>query len=82
VLEGARQAGVAVPRQVSVVGFDDIADASRATPPLTTVAQSLFEQGVQSARLVLASIEGRPVKSPRIAAELVIRASTAPPHPG
>jgi DNA-binding LacI/PurR family transcriptional regulator len=76
VLTAARRAGHRVPRDLSVVGFDDIVDAAGSSPALTTVAQSLFEQGRQAARLALALMAGKQVRSPRIPAELVIREST------
>jgi DNA-binding LacI/PurR family transcriptional regulator len=77
VLVAAHAAGRAVPQSLSVVGFDDIVEAGRSTPPLTTVAQSLFEQGAQAARLVLGLMAGHHVRSPSIPAELVVRASSA-----
>ena len=79
VLAAATAMGRPVPASLSVVGFDDIVEAGRSDPPLTTVAQSLFEQGVQAARLALGLMAGESVKSPRIGAELVVRGSTAPP---
>lgn len=79
VLSAAQAAGRRVPVALSVVGFDDIGAAGRSRPALTTVAQSLYEQGLHAARMALALMEGRTVRSPRISAELVIRGSTAPP---
>jgi DNA-binding LacI/PurR family transcriptional regulator len=79
VLSAAESAGRPVPQSLSVIGFDDIVEASGSTPALTTVAQSLFEQGVQAAQLALALIAGEHVRSPMIHAELVVRGSTAPP---
>jgi DNA-binding LacI/PurR family transcriptional regulator len=79
VLEAARGSGIAVPGALSVVGFDDIAESAVSVPPLTTITQSLFEQGELAARLALRRVAGEPVRSPRLHAELVTRASTAPP---
>lgn len=83
VLEAARRMGVAVPEQLSVVGFDDILAASLTTPKLTTVRQPLFEMGRRAARMLIESIEGTgaEIAEPAhiIAPELVVRASTAPP---
>lgn len=82
VLAAADAAGLRVPDHLSVVGFDDIPEAALTVPTLTTVAQSLFEQGVQAAHLALASMAGEHVRSPRIPAELVVRESTGvPPGP-
>lgn len=77
VLDAAREAGLDVPAQVSVVGFDDIAAAARSHPPLTTLAQSLRGQGEHAARMALRLVEGKTVRSPRVDAELVVRGTTA-----
>jgi LacI family transcriptional regulator len=79
VLDAAASLGVDVPRQLSVVGFDDVAAAAASVPPLTTVAQSLFDQGRLAARVVLDQVAGRPVRIPPIRTEVVVRGSTAPP---
>jgi len=76
----ARHGGT-VPRDVSVVGFDDIELAAHLTPPLTTVRQPKRELGRRAAEAVLALIEGQPLTG-RIALqpELVVRASTDRPR--
>lgn len=79
VLDAAAELGIAVPGQLSVVGFDDIAEAATASPPLTTVAQSLFDQGRAAARLALRLVDGEPARSPRLRPTLVVRGSTAAP---
>lgn len=79
VLDAAAAAGVAVPGRLSVAGFDDVAEAEHSTPPLTTVSQSLFEQGRVAARATLDLVEGHEPNRRRIGTELVERASTAPP---
>jgi DNA-binding LacI/PurR family transcriptional regulator len=78
-LDAAASAGIDVPRQLSVVGFDDVAAAAASVPPLTTVAQSLFDQGRLAASVVLDQVAGRPVRIPPIRTEVVVRGSTAPP---
>jgi DNA-binding LacI/PurR family transcriptional regulator len=78
-LDAAASAGIEVPRQLSVVGFDDVAAAAASVPPLTTVAQSLFDQGRLAASVVLDQVAGRPVRIPPIRTEVVVRGSTAPP---
>lgn len=81
VLEAARTVGLAVPEQLSVVGFDDILVASLTTPKLTTIRLPLYEMGQQAAQLLVARIEGRsesdisPVQI--ISPELIVRDSTA-----
>jgi DNA-binding LacI/PurR family transcriptional regulator len=78
-LDAAANADIDVPRQLSVVGFDDVAAAAASVPPLTTVAQSLFDQGRLAASVVLDQVAGRPVRIPPIRTEVVVRGSTAPP---
>jgi DNA-binding LacI/PurR family transcriptional regulator len=74
------QAGLSVPNDVSVVGFDDIAIASYSLPRLTTVHQPLFEMGTVAAQTLLDRIEDRAPFVPEISLtpELVIRKSTCP----
>ncbi len=77
VLDAAASLGISVPGELSVVGFDDVAAAATSVPPLTTVSQSLFDQGRLAARVVLDQVAGREVKIPPIRTELVVRGSTA-----
>jgi LacI family transcriptional regulator len=58
-LRALRQAGVAVPEEVEVIGFDDIEFARMTEPPLTTVAQPAQEMGAISAELLLRLVAGR-----------------------
>lgn len=75
-LRALRQAGVAVPDDLRVVGFDDIPLAAVAHPALTTVRQPMQEMGREMARLLMAVIEGRPdVASTVLPTVLVPRAS-------
>lgn len=73
------RAGVETPRDISVVGFDDIALAEHYIPPLTTIRQPRGEMGAAAARALIAAIEGRPAAANRIVlpTELVLRGSTA-----
>ena len=85
-LDGAVEAGVSVPSELSVVGFDDSPAAPHATPPLTTVAQPQEEKGRLAARWLMDEIEhggASPARHKRaiLPTELVVRESTAPPHP-
>ena len=83
-LQAAAEAEVAVPGELSVVGFDDSLVAQQATPPLTTVAQPHEEKGRLAAHLLLEEVErgegpsGRS-RSEILPTELVVRGSTAPP---
>jgi DNA-binding LacI/PurR family transcriptional regulator len=75
VLEAAAERGIAVPRELSVAGFDDIPDAARASPALTTIRQPHDRKGSEAVRLLL---EDNPSGSVLLPTELVVRASTAP----
>ena len=75
VLEAARERGIAVPGELSVTGFDDVPEAARAVPPLTTVRQPHQLKGSEAVRLLLDAPADDSVVLPT---ELVVRASTAP----
>jgi DNA-binding LacI/PurR family transcriptional regulator len=80
VLEAARAAGLDVPRDLSVVGFDDVEVSSYAG--LTTVHQPLFESGLRAVELLLAAVAGDNPPPPdvhELDLELVVRSTTAPP---
>ena len=84
-LQAAAEAGVAVPEDLSVVGFDNSPVAGQATPPLTTIAQPQEEKGRLAAQLLLEQVErGAPVRdrsrSEILPTELIVRGSTAPPR--
>jgi DNA-binding LacI/PurR family transcriptional regulator len=72
-LEEARRRGLVVPRDVSVVGYNDIPDAARSDPPLTTVDGMGVEKGRLAARLVL---EGGPPRHHILQPQLILRGST------
>ncbi|MHA6513036.1 LacI family DNA-binding transcriptional regulator [Tessaracoccus sp. Z1128] len=80
VCEAARQLGIQVPAELSVVGFDDTVLAGLAVPGLTTVHQPLQGMGAAAVRRLLDVSTGRPVEPGhvRLATRLVIRHSTAP----
>jgi LacI family transcriptional regulator len=78
-IRALKDAGLAVPGDVSVVGFDDIFSAAYATPSLTTVRQPLAEMGKRGAQVLLERIANRdrPFHSEIVMSpELVIREST------
>jgi DNA-binding LacI/PurR family transcriptional regulator len=81
VLRALHERGREIPREISVVGFDDIPEAQYFTPPLTTVRQDFSEMGRSSLRLLLELIQdtGQPPQRLTIAPELVVRRSTGPP---
>jgi LacI family transcriptional regulator len=78
----AGAAGVRVPAQLSVAGFDDIAAARYALPPLTTVAPPKRDMANLAIELLIDRIRGInvPLRSTALASTLVVRASTAPPQ--
>ena len=78
VLRAAQRLGLAVPEELSVVGFDDIPLAVDLTPPLTTVRQPLIEKGRLAAAVLLGTAE--PPSAP-LPTELGVRGATAPPQP-
>ncbi|WP_137845532.1 LacI family DNA-binding transcriptional regulator [Microbacterium sp. 2FI] len=70
-------AGRAVPDDVSMVGFDDIADAADYRPPLTTVRQDFDRLGELAVAALVAAIEGGPAEFQVVPTALVLRESTA-----
>ena len=79
VLSYCRRAGLSVPDDVSVVGFDDLPFASLLTPGLTTVRQPAREMGIAAAKLLLGIVDGEePTSPPPVAVTPMIRESTGP----
>lgn len=79
----ARQLGLCIPQDLSVVGFDGIDPGNWCGPPLTTVRQPFRDIGAAAANLLLALLAGEAPAQTRIEmpTTLIVRASTAP-HPG
>ena len=71
--------GLHVPRDVSIVGFDDQPSAAYMWPPLTTIRQPAVEMGIATARALLDELRGRGFVQPTFHTDLVLRASTGPP---
>lgn len=77
-IRALHDAGMEVPQQVSVVGFDDIQSASFHVPSLTTIRQPLQQMGAIAATLLLKKIRGEHTDSVvKIEPELIVRESTA-----
>ncbi|MBX9421090.1 MULTISPECIES: LacI family DNA-binding transcriptional regulator [Streptomyces] len=81
-IRAARRRGLAVPAQVSVVGFDDSAFMNCTEPPLSTVRQPIEAMGRAAVELLCAQIQGTRTDPGELLfePELVVRGSTAPPQ--
>jgi LacI family transcriptional regulator len=79
-VDAARAAGIDVPRELSVLGFDDLPQAGQSFPGLTTVRQPLHDMGLAGARALVSLLEGQNLVTEdiRLATSLVIRGSTGP----
>jgi DNA-binding LacI/PurR family transcriptional regulator len=79
-IRAARRAGMSVPGDVSVVGYDDSALMNCTDPPLTTVRQPIESMGRMVIDLLVGQIAGSPVPLDELffEPELVVRGSTAP----
>lgn len=79
-MSAAIDAGLAVPDQLSIVGFDDIPLAAHMRPALTTVRQDASDWGRAAAESLVALVEGEPMPAPTLTrATFVERSSTSPP---
>lgn len=80
-LSALRDRGLDVPGDVSVVGFDDVAEAAHFTPPLTTIRQDFHELARRAVAMAGAAIEGVAGLPDLVVPRLVVRRSTAPRRP-
>ncbi|WP_407310415.1 LacI family DNA-binding transcriptional regulator [Pseudomonas sp. nanlin1] len=83
-LRAAAERGIAVPAQLSVIGFDDIQMCRYVYPALTSVGQSILQLGERAAARLLDRIAGRAdagASQQVIEPRLMVRESTAPPFP-
>jgi LacI family xylobiose transport system transcriptional regulator len=82
VYQAAHEAGVRIPQDLSVVGFDDLPPAQWAIPALTTVHQPLSDMAAAATTMIVTLSQGEPLTQNRLmlTTELVIRASTTPPR--
>jgi LacI family transcriptional regulator, galactose operon repressor len=80
-MRAARMRGIDVPRQLSVVGFDDTFEASIVTPALTTVRQPLAEMGRMAVNQLIRMLSGERIEALHVelATKLTVRESTARP---
>jgi DNA-binding LacI/PurR family transcriptional regulator len=76
ILHAFAQAGISVPGDVSLVGFDDVPEAAYLNPALTTVRQDFHAVGQRAIELLTAVIDGVSNATPLLAPELIVRDST------
>jgi LacI family transcriptional regulator len=73
-------AGIAVPRDMSITGFDDLDFAAHLNPPLTTMQVPAVDMGAQAGRFLIDMLEGKsPLDRVELEARLVIRGTTGQP---
>jgi LacI family transcriptional regulator len=77
-LRALKQAGIVVPDQVEVIGFDDIELARLLEPPLSTISQPAREMGARSAELLLQLLAGKKLRPKTVTMQtrLVLRGTT------
>lgn len=82
VIEVAQELGLRVPDELSVIGFDDIPEASRRALPLTTIQQPMRRLGAVAAEMVFTLLSGAPIEQLHVIlpTRLVVRATTAAPR--
>jgi LacI family repressor for deo operon, udp, cdd, tsx, nupC, and nupG len=80
VMRAARELGLRIPEDVSIVGFDDIDISQHTNPPLTTVHQPIRQKGESAVRLLLSVVQRRDLRPEQIRLEtrLIVRGSTGP----
>lgn len=82
VLQACQEKGINVPGDLSVVGFDDIPEAQRTYPPLTTIRVDRCALGAQMMQTLLQLVDSETLEAKRtiFPVDLVVRASTGPPR--
>jgi LacI family transcriptional regulator len=83
-LHAIAEAGLSIPDDIGIVGFDDMSWASLLRPPLTTVAQPSYDIGVETARLLMSRIAGYSgvARTVTLLPSLVVRKSSTPKASG
>jgi len=81
VIEAIQELGLSIPGDVSFLMYDDFAWTRLTTPPLTVIAQPVYDMGVAAASALIRQIEGRkPTAAPDLAARLIKRGSVGAPR--
>jgi LacI family transcriptional regulator len=81
-MHAVQEAGLTVPNDVSIVGYDDIKSAAYFSPPLTTVRLAKHELGREAGRIILEHIQSTkkvPFQKVSLPVELIVRGSTSAP---
>ncbi|MGF9889783.1 LacI family DNA-binding transcriptional regulator [Priestia megaterium] len=80
-LKACKELGLHVPKEMSIVGYDNIVLASYSSPNLTTVGQEVYQIGYEAADLLIEMLEGKETNMKRyLDTKLIIRESTAENH--
>ncbi|MBX9984369.1 LacI family transcriptional regulator [Priestia sp. Y58] len=80
-LKACKELGLHVPKEMSIVGYDNIVLASYSSPNLTTVGQEVYQIGYEAADLLIEMLEGKETNMKRyLDTKLIIRESTAKNH--
>ncbi|MCS7220532.1 MAG: LacI family DNA-binding transcriptional regulator [Anaerolineae bacterium] len=79
-MRAVQRAGLRVPEDISIIGYDDVALAAYVTPPLTTIKQRKYEMGFWATEIALALLNGEEtIENILVPGELVVRESCASP---
>lgn len=79
-IKAVRDAGLRVPEDISILGFDDVPGVEQADPPLTTIRVPHFEMGAEAVNMIMRSAENgfHPVPGITMESKLIVRKSCAP----
>jgi LacI family transcriptional regulator len=80
IVKVAAELGLDVPRDLSVIGFDDVPEASKSSPALSTVRQPMQTLGAEAVRLLLSLMQGDTPQTTHVTlpTRLIPRATTGP----
>ncbi|KKI93163.1 LacI family transcriptional regulator [Bacillus sp. SA1-12] len=80
-IRAVKRLGLSIPDQISIVGYDNILLSSYISPPLTTIAQSIYEMGYEAGKLLIEILEEKTISHKKILeTNLVVRETTAQNH--